>query len=177
LAPNKAQHELLKVFALYRRRFDAGARLWLVGGESSVHYRVALERFIADAGLEGAAYVTGSVADGALGAYYEAADVFVSVSDHEGFCVPVLEAMAHGVPVVARSTTALPETIGDAGVLVPEDAPRAEVAVAVSRVVSDRPARDALIAAGHRRVEEFSLPRTRARLLEALTPILARGES
>jgi glycosyltransferase involved in cell wall biosynthesis len=173
LAPNKAQHELLKVFALYRRLFDGNARLWVVGGESSVHYRVALDRFVADAGLQRAAHIVGSVSDGALGAYYEAADVFVSVSDHEGFCVPVLEAMAHGVPVVARASSAVPETVGDAGVLVAEAAPRIEIAAAVRRVVADAQVRDALIAAGRRRVEEFSLPRSRARLLEALAPVLA----
>jgi glycosyltransferase involved in cell wall biosynthesis len=175
VAPNKAQHELLMAFALYRQQFDPDARCWIVGGESSVHYRVALERFIADAGLQGAASLAGSVGDAELGAYYDAADVFVCVSQHEGFCVPVLEAMAHGVPVVARASTAVPETVGDAGVLVPESAPRAEVAAAAWKVVSDAAVRDALVAAGHRRVEHFSLPRTRRRLLDALAPMLERG--
>jgi glycosyltransferase involved in cell wall biosynthesis len=174
IAPNKAQHELLKVFALYRRVFDPAARLWLVGGESSVHYRVALERFIADAGLADAAFVTGSVDDGALGAYYEAADVFVCVSDHEGFCVPVLEAMAHGLPVVARATTAVPETVAGAGVLLAANAPRIDVATAAWRVVTDAALRDQLVAAGHRRVDDFSLPRTGARLLAALGAIVER---
>jgi L-malate glycosyltransferase len=173
LAPNKAQHELVKVFARYRREFDAHARLWIVGGESSVHYRVALDRLVADSGLHDAVVLTGSVGDAALGAYYEAADVFVCVSEHEGFCVPVLEAMAHDLPVVARASTAVPETVGDAGVLVAPDAPRETVAVAVARVLGDASARDALIAAGRRRVQHFSLPRGKARLLDALQPMLA----
>jgi glycosyltransferase involved in cell wall biosynthesis len=172
IAPNKAQHELLKVFALYRRLFDPDARLWLVGGESALHYRIALEQFIVEAGLTGAAHLTGSVSDAQLGAYYEAADVFVCVSEHEGFCVPVLEAMAHGVAVVARATSALPETIGDAGVLVPPDSSRAELAAAVYDVVTDERTRTALVAAGHRRVDDFSLARTGARLLDALGSVL-----
>jgi glycosyltransferase involved in cell wall biosynthesis len=175
VAPNKAHDELLKAFAVYRRAYDADARLWMVGGESSVHYRVALERFIDSAGLRGAAFVTGSVGDGALGAYYEAADVFVCVSHHEGFCVPVLEAMAHDVPVVARATAAVPETVGDAGVLVPPGAPRAEIAAAVWEVVSRPRVRDALVAAGRRRVDHFSLARTGARLLDALTPVVTES--
>jgi glycosyltransferase involved in cell wall biosynthesis len=174
IAPNKAQHELLKVFALYRRLYDANARLWLVGGESSLHYRIALEQFVAEAGLTGAAVLTGSVSDEQLGAYYEAADVFVCVSEHEGFCVPVLEAMAHGVPVVARATSALPETIGAAGVLVPPDAPRAEMAAAVWDVVTSPQTRDALVAAGRRRVADFSIERTGARLLDALSSVVSR---
>jgi glycosyltransferase involved in cell wall biosynthesis len=173
LAPNKAQHELVKVFARFRRSFDAGARLWLVGGESSVHYRVALERLIADAGLRDAVLLVGSIGDAELGAYYEAADVFVCVSEHEGFCVPVLEAMAHDLPVVARATTAVPETVGDAGLLVAAGAAAETVAVAVARVLGDPTARDALVAAGRRRVEHFSLPRSKARLLRALEPMLA----
>jgi glycosyltransferase involved in cell wall biosynthesis len=173
VAPNKAQHELVKVFAQYRRSFDAGARLWLVGGDSSAHYRAALDRFVAEAGLQDAVQFVGSVGDAALGAYYEAADVFVCVSEHEGFCVPVLEAMAHGLPVVARATTAVPETVGDAGVLVPPRAPRDAVAIAAARVLSDRPVRDALVAAGRQRVEHFSLARSQARFLEALDPMLA----
>jgi glycosyltransferase involved in cell wall biosynthesis len=175
LAPNKAQHELLKVFAGYRRVYDPHARLWLVGGESSVHYRVALERFVAAAGLTGHVVIAGSVDDATLGAYYEAADVFVCVSEHEGFCVPVLEAMAHGLPVVARATTAVPETVADAGVLVAPAAPRADLAAAVQRVVTDDGLRSALVAAGHRRVEHFSLPRTAARLLEAVLPVVEQA--
>ncbi len=173
VAPNKAQHELVKVFAHYRRSFDPSARLWLVGGSSSEHYLVALQRFVADAGLQDAVHFVGSVGDAELGAYYEAADVFVCVSEHEGFCVPVLEAMAHDLPVVARATTAVPETVGDAGVLVAADAPRDAIAVAVHRVLSDPNTRAELIAAGRRRVDHFDLDRSKARFLEALEPMLA----
>jgi glycosyltransferase involved in cell wall biosynthesis len=172
VAPNKMQHDVVKAFAWYRRVFDAGARLWLVGGESSVHYRVALERFVHDTGLAGAVTLAGSVSDAELGAYYEAADAFVCASRHEGFCVPVLEAMAHGVPVIARAATAVPETVGGAAVLVPEDAPSSEMATAVWRVVTDDGVRRRLIAAGHTRVEHFSLERTRQRLLDVLRPVV-----
>jgi glycosyltransferase involved in cell wall biosynthesis len=172
VAPNKAQHEIVKAFAWYRRVYDADARLWLVGGESSVHYRVALERFVHEAGLAGAVTIAGSVDDAQLGAYYEAADVFVCASRHEGFCVPVLEAMAHGVPVVALASTAVPETVGDAAVLVPEHAPSSELAAAAWRVVRDDVARAALVAAGHDRVDHFSIERNRQRLLDVLQPVV-----
>jgi glycosyltransferase involved in cell wall biosynthesis len=173
LAPNKAQHEVLKAFAQYRRMYDPHARLWLVGGESSARYRAALEQFVHETRLAESVRVTGSVGDAQLGAYYEAADVFVCTSQHEGFCVPVLEAMAHGVPVVALGTTAVPETVGLAAVVLDAGARATEVAAAVRQVLADRVAVERLIALGYARVEEFSLARGRARLIDAIAPVVA----
>jgi L-malate glycosyltransferase len=171
LAPNKAQHELVKAFASYRRIFDPGARLWLVGGDASTRYHRSLARFVAAAGLEAAVHLTGAVADPVLGAYYAAADVLVCVSRHEGFGVPLLEAMAHDVPVVARAGTAVTETVGDAGLLLDEGAPAIAVAVAAHRALADTSLRERLVAAGRRRVEQFSSARTAAALLDVLGPL------
>jgi len=167
LAPNKAQHDVLKAFALYRRVFDSRARLWLVGGSSSDAYVRALRSLAQRLGVASAVEFAGSVSQEALVAYYRAADVFVCLSDHEGFCVPLLESMAHGVPVVAFGSSAVPETLGSAGVCLPEKSPGV-VASAVWRVVSDRSVRDALVAAGHRRLQDFSLERTRATYADAI---------
>jgi L-malate glycosyltransferase len=160
LAPNKAQHDVVKAFALYRRVFDPGARLWLVGGTSSDSYLRAVRGLVSSLGLEGAVRLAGSVSAGELAAYYRAADVFVCASDHEGFCVPLLEAMHHGLPVVAHASSAVPETLGGAGVCLPEKSPSV-VASAVWRVVSDEGLRRRLVAAGRRRVAEFDPARAR----------------
>jgi glycosyltransferase involved in cell wall biosynthesis len=98
--------------------------------------------------------------------------VFVSLSEHEGFCVPLVEAMHFGVPTVAYASTAVPETVGDATLLVADKDPLT-VAVAVGRVLTDDVVRKALIEAGHRRVEHFSLVNNQRRLLEALEPRIA----
>jgi len=172
LAPNKAQHQVIKAFACYRRAYDPLSRLWLVGGETSAQYRAALARYANEVGLSDAIMFSGSVDDAQLGAYYDAADVFVCLSQHEGFLVPVLEAMAHGVPVVALATGAVPETVREAGVLLDGSASVVEVAAAVHRVLSDRPVRDALIETGRERVEYFSVARGRARLLDAVTSVV-----
>jgi L-malate glycosyltransferase len=172
IAPNKAQHELVKVLALYRRTFDTGARLWLVGADASARYRTVLERFVDHAGLSDAVHLTGRVADAQLAAYYAVADVFVCVSRHEGVGVPLLEAMAHDVPVVARASSAITETVAAAGVLVDAGAPAIDVAAAVWRVSSDADRRAALVRAGRTRVESFALPRLRAQFLDALAPVL-----
>jgi len=167
VAPNKAQHELVKVLAAYRTLYDGNARLHLVGGSSSDRYVDAIRSFAAELGLADAVDLAGSVSAGELTAYYRAADVLVSASVHEGFCVPLLEAMHHRVPIVARALAAVPETLGDAGVLLRSSSPD-RMAAAVHRVVTDAPVRDALVAAGRRRLESFSLPRTRQRLLDAI---------
>jgi glycosyltransferase involved in cell wall biosynthesis len=93
--------------------------------------------------------------------------VFVSASEHEGFCVPLLEAMHFGVPVVARPTTAVPETVGEAGLMVDDRDPLV-MAAAVHRVLSDVPLRERLVAAGRERVDHFSLDRNRRRLLDVM---------
>ncbi len=173
VAPNKAQHDLIKAFAVYRRIFDPGARLWVVGGESSALYRAALDRFVVTLDLANAVVLTGSVPDTELGAYYDVADVFVCMSRHEGFCVPVLEAMAHSVPVVALASSAVPETVGDAAVLVAEQAPLHDIAAAAWRVATDPATRDTLVEAGHARVEHFSPARSRERLLDVVSQLIA----
>jgi glycosyltransferase involved in cell wall biosynthesis len=164
LSPNKCQHDLVKALAVYRRLYDPAARLHLVGGSSSDAYVTAIEGFAAELGLSDAVDIPGSVTPGELAAYYQAADVFVSVSEHEGFCVPLVEAMYNRVPVVAFGSSAVPETLGDGGVLLPsKDA--ATVAAAVDRVLRDR---DAVVAAGTARLAAFDLERTRAQWVDLL---------
>jgi len=91
-----------------------------------------------------------------LSAYYMCADVLVCCSDHEGFCVPLLEAMYHRLPIVAYGAAAVPETLGDAGLVLPSKSP-VLVAAAVERVLGDAALRDRLVAAGTERVGKFTL--------------------
>jgi glycosyltransferase involved in cell wall biosynthesis len=147
--------------------------LWVVGGSGCDRYRDALVRFIDRAGLRGSVELVGAVGEGELGAYYDAADVFVCLSRHEGFCVPVIEAMAHGLPVVARATTAVSDTVANAGLLLPDGPPTIEVAAAAWTACSDTGTRERLIDAGHRRAETYALARTRAQLVDALRPLTA----
>ncbi|MDQ1476336.1 MAG: hypothetical protein QOE62_1565 [Actinomycetota bacterium] len=171
LAPNKAQHDIVKAFAAYRRLYDADARLHLVGGSSSHQYEMALTAFIDALDLGGAVEVTGGVGAGALTAQFEAADVYVVASEHEGFCVPLLEAMHHRIPIVAYAATAVPETLADAGLLL--DAKDAyTIATAVHRVVTDTALRAQLVDAGVARLREFDIAKSRRKLLDAIAPVV-----
>jgi glycosyltransferase involved in cell wall biosynthesis len=167
-APNKAQHDLVKAFAAYRRFHDPGARLHLVGGGADSAYGHAVTAFATSLGLGDAVVATGPVSAAALAAHYEAADVFVVTSEHEGFCVPLLEAMSHRLPIVAFAEAAVPETLGDAGVLLDTKDP-CTIAVAVERVLRDEPLRTQLVAAGTRRLAEFDLARTGPQFVAAVT--------
>jgi len=165
VSPHKAPHDLVKMLAVYRRLYDPAARLHLVGSPLGERYGPALDAFIAELGLQDAARVTGSVSAAELEAYYQAADVFVCASDHEGFCVPIVEAMGHGVPVVAYGVTAVPETVGDAGLLLDDKDPL-RFAAAVARVTHDPELHERLSAAAARRVEGFALANSRRRFVE-----------
>jgi L-malate glycosyltransferase len=167
VSPHKGQHDLVKALAAYRRLYDPRARLHLVGGAISEEYRVAVERFADALGLLDAVNLAGSVTHEELIAYYGAADAFVCLSNHEGFCVPLLEAMYHRVPIVAYTNTAVPETVQGAGLVLPDKQP-ARVAAAIDRVVNDAQLRDALAAAAADRVETFVLPRVRNEFASAL---------
>jgi glycosyltransferase involved in cell wall biosynthesis len=161
VAPNKAQHDVLRAFTLYRRCYDPHATLSLVGGSSSLRYSRALAETVDALGLRDAVRLPGSVSDSVLAAHYRAADVFVCLSDHEGFCVPLLEAMHHGVPIVAFASSAVPETLGSAGLCLPDKAPAA-VAEAVSVVMTDPALRAQLARAAEGRLRDFDLVRTSA---------------
>lgn len=171
VSPNKAQHDLVLAFAAYRRLVDPTARLAVVGGVASHAYEIALRKLVAELGLGDAVELTGSVSDAELGAWYAAADVFVCLSDHEGFCVPLLESMWNEVPIVAFASTAVPETLGPGGLLLGDKSP-VPVAVAVDRVLGEAAVRDALVAAGRARIADFALDRSAERLVEFLNPVV-----
>jgi glycosyltransferase involved in cell wall biosynthesis len=172
ISPHKAPHDLVKMLAVYRRLYDPEARLHLVGSPLGERYGPALESFIARLGLSEAVSLVGTLTPAGLEAYFEAADVYVSASDHEGFCVPVVEAMGHGIPVVAFGVAAVPETVGDAGILLDSKEPL-RFAAAVARVVSDAELGARLATAAARRVAHFDVTRSQARFVELLTTATA----
>jgi glycosyltransferase involved in cell wall biosynthesis len=134
-------------------------------------YAEALRGLVVGLGLDGAVEITGAVDAGTLGAHYRSADVYVSVSEHEGFSVTPLEAMHHGVPVVYFAAGALPETLGDAGLCLSAKSP-GTVAAAVDRVVGDPALRGSLVTAGRARLASFSLESSRRTMADHLSPLI-----
>ncbi|HUZ20050.1 MAG TPA: glycosyltransferase family 4 protein [Acidimicrobiales bacterium] len=172
VAPHKAQHDVVKALACYRRAYDADARLHLVGREMGSAYLDALRRFCRALGLADAVEITGSVPTAVLAAHYDTADVFVCCSDHEGFCAPIVEAMHRRVPVVAYATAAVPETVGHGGLLLPSKDP-VLVAAAVHQLLSDPPARATLVETGAAQAARYTLGNARAAFRAAIEEALA----
>jgi L-malate glycosyltransferase len=170
IVPSKGQHELVKALWAYRRLYDPAARLHLVGGSSSFAYLKALRGFVAELGLADAVRLTGDVSDAALAAHFAAADIYLSLSAHEGFGVPLVEAMAAGVPVVARGVGAVAETVGDAALLLAGTDP-SYVAAALHRVRTDATLRARLVEAGRLRLPAFGVDAVTPQLVAAVASV------
>ncbi|HUE05802.1 MAG TPA: glycosyltransferase [Acidimicrobiales bacterium] len=172
VAPNKALEHTIAALAVARHDSDQGegATLRIVGKPATDAYERALRRYVADLGLEDAVTFTGYATDAAVAAAYTTADVLVVTSEHEGFGVPVVEAMAAGLPVVAYDQGAVPEVLGDAGVLVASRDPY-DLAHAVGRLLADPTRRTALAEAGRRRFAELDLPNAADRFVDLLIEV------
>jgi glycosyltransferase involved in cell wall biosynthesis len=117
MAPNKGVEELILAFAWLNKQIDPATRLILAGSERSCpRYYAMLQMLAAQLGLTNVCFA-GFLSEPQLAAAYQAADVFACVSHHEGYCLPLLEAMSYGVPVVARETGGMPEALGHGGVM------------------------------------------------------------
>ncbi len=173
LAANKRPQLLVDALALVRDGIP-DASLLLVGDAHGPSHApvVAQVRARASAlGIVEAVHCTGLVDDALLERLYARADLLVSASVHEGFCVPVVEAMARGVPVVAVAAGALPETVDDAGLLVaPDDMPA--LAEAMRRALQDAPLRQTLVQRGYQHAQRYQpevVGRQLVELLEGLS--------
>jgi L-malate glycosyltransferase len=171
LSPHKRQDEVIRTFALYRRYRAPDARLVLVGDPLTPGY-VELLRGLADSLAPGAVTIESGLSDAELGDRYRAADVFLCLSEHEGFCIPVLEALQFGLPVIARPEGAVPEVAGDAALLV-EDHDLAVVSELLHLVITDPELRAELRRRGQERLERFSPERVASSLRAAVEATVA----
>ena len=155
VVPNKRHDRLLKIFAAYQRYVRPDSRLVIVGGSGGMEtYKVLLMATARELGLRNVLFAE-FVDDPKLRACYASASAFVCASDHEGFCVPLLEAMAWHVPVFANAAGAVPETLDGAGVLfAPSDAPEV-VAETIGRVLGDPALRAAVVRRQDERLARF----------------------
>ena len=118
--PNKKFEDVIKCFYFYQTRFDPESRLILAGDHRGMErYWAGLQGLVGDLGLRDV-YFTGHIRFAELVAYYNLADVYLSMSEHEGFGVPLLEAFHLGLPVVAYAAGAVEETMNGGGILIRE---------------------------------------------------------
>jgi len=157
IAPNKRQDDLIRVFNYYHKFVNSQSRLLLVGSPvGSEVYQSYLESMVGGLSLGDTVHFCGHVGlEEGLGAYYKVASVFVSMSEHEGFCIPLLESAHFGVPIIAYKATGVPYTLGDSGILV--ERKRFDViAEMVHALTSDALFREEVIAGQSRLLRRFS---------------------
>ena len=169
IAPNKKVEDHLRLAEHYKRYVDAYYRFIFVGRYDVVpRYYSAIRALMSEFRLRDDRFVfTGAVPDEELAVYYRHAAVYVSMSEHEGFCVPLVEAMAADVPVLAYAAAAVPDTLGGAGVqFAPKDLEQA--AELLGALVFDDDFRARVLARQRRRLSDF----TEARFVRDLTAIV-----
>ena len=169
IVPNKKIEDHIRLAALYAQSVDSDCRFIFVGRHDVVpRYYSAIWGLVARFGVRPERIIfTGAVSDEELAIYYQYADVYISLSEHEGFCVPLLEAMAADVPVLAYAAAAVPDTLGGAGVqFSPKDFELA--AQLLGELAFNDTVRSEVIAGQQRRLEDFG----DARISRELTALL-----
>ncbi len=171
IIPNKKIDDLVRVFACYQRSVNPRSRLLLVGDHRGHEkYYDRLQELVRDLRLDEVVF-SGHVDDDDLMAYYSVADVFLCLSEHEGFCVPLLEAMSFGLPVIAFDAGAVAETLRGGGLLLKAKQP--EVVAELLHDVLTRPAlREAVLATQERAIGHVKATDFGALLRERLAPVL-----
>jgi glycosyltransferase involved in cell wall biosynthesis len=170
IAPNKKIEDHIKLAEQYKRYIDAHYRFIFVGRYDVVpRYYAAIRALMAEYKMLPERFLfTGPVPDAELAAYYRAASVYVSLSEHEGFCVPLVEAMAMDVPVLAYGATAVPDTLGGAGVqFAPKDLEHAAELLGML-AFEDHP-REEVLAGQRRRLHDFGDPVIQQRLASMIS--------
>ncbi|HAS52506.1 MAG TPA: group 1 glycosyl transferase [Gammaproteobacteria bacterium] len=172
-APNKCQHQLIEAFAHYLN-LDDQARLILIGGSDLDDPYVGDVLSLIDAlGLQDYIVLPGQITDAELQAYYQTAHLFWSMSEHEGFCVPLIEAMWFDIPILAFRSSAIPETLGPAGLMFDEKADLAQVAALAQRLATDAALRATVLEQQRHRRPDFLPKAVLPRLLDIASALSA----
>lgn len=155
IAPNKKHEDIIAAFYYYKKLCNQNARLILVGSykDTDVYYQ-RLKKYIKEIGVEDVIF-TGHIKFNQILAFYHVADAFLCMSEHEGFCVPLVEAMFFNVPILAYNSTAIPDTLGGSGFLL-EDKNPIFVAKCLDRIITNPELKTQIIQKQSKRLEDFS---------------------
>ncbi len=166
IAPNKCQEDVIGTFYYYHKYINPESRLFLVGSEEGMErYQERLSEYAKKLGIEENIIFTGKTKFTEILAYYQLADVFVCMSEHEGFCIPLLEAMYLNVPVIGYDATAVGETMGGSGVLLKGKDLQAG-AEWIELLRTNEQIRGKILKGQKKRLEYFSTKRTEQRFRE-----------
>lgn len=171
IAPNKKQEDVIRAFYCYQKYCNPKSRLFLVGSYTGMEkYYHRLRRYVGALELDHVVF-TGHIPFSQILAYYHLADLFLCMSDHEGFCVPLVEAMYFGIPIVAYDSSAIGDTLGGSGILLSNNDPM-EAALIVDKILRDPDMRREIVAGQRRRQQAFAYGEIRKLFEEQLLDFL-----
>jgi glycosyltransferase involved in cell wall biosynthesis len=174
VVPNKRIEDVLRAFYYYNRCVNSDSHLFIVGAQWVDRYTAQLQWLIDSFGLWSNVHMTGRLSDAGLAACYRGCDAFLSMSEHEGFSVPLVESMAFDLPVLAYSSTAIPYTLDGAGLAFErKDFPM--VGEALESLRTDPALREAVIRGQRERLQAFSPESVRATLEGAIERVTGGG--
>lgn len=160
VAPNKKHEDIIAAFAYYKKHINYKSRLILVGSWSGMDsYKQCLDNYVNALMLDDVIF-TGHISFAEILAYYQVADVFLCMSEHEGFCVPLIEAMFFKKPIIAFDSSAISNTLGGSGILLKEKDPVFTAAV-IDRLVNDKCLYDSIVEKQSKRLEDFTYDKMR----------------
>lgn len=152
---NKKQEDIIEAFSYYKKYYNPHARLFFVGNyDSQGSYYLSLQEYAHRLNISDV-FFTGKVSFEEMLAYYQIADVFLCMSEHEGFCVPLLESMYFRVPIIAYDSSAVPDTLGGSGLVIPDKNPLITAGI-MNQVVLNQTVRNSIIENQDERLKDFS---------------------
>lgn len=165
IAPNKAQEDVIKSFYYYKKYVNKDSRLILVGNDSGFEkYSELLRKLVKELGLENDIVFPGHIKFEEILAFYKVADLFLCMSEHEGFCVPLVESMFFEVPILAYNSSAIKDTLGNSGVIVNKK-DYFLISELMNYILSDENVKKEIIKNQNKRLEDFKLEKVEKQLL------------
>lgn len=171
IAPNKAQEDIIKSFYYYKKYINKDSRLILVGNSNGFeNYLELLKKLIKELELENDVVFPGHIKFEEILAFYKVADLFLCMSEHEGFCVPLVESMFFEVPILSYNSSAIKDTLGNSGVLVNKKN-YFLISELMNFILLDENIKKEIIKKQNKRLEDFQLEKVEKQLLEFIRRI------
>ncbi len=160
IAPNKKHEDIVRAFAHYKKYVNPKSRLIFVGNDRGIEkYGECIRKYVNALQIDDVVF-TGHISFSEVLSYYKIAHVFLCMSEHEGFGVPLVEAMYFNVPIIAYDSSAVAETLGGSGILVDNKNP-VMIAAFIDRLVRDKEFKNAVVNTQRQRLKYFSYDKVR----------------
>ena len=167
IVPNKKQEDVIRAFYHYQKNYNPKSRLFLVGSYNGMEiYYDRLKTYVEKLGVENVIF-TGHIGFDEILAYYNLADLFLCMSEHEGFCIPLVEAMFFQIPIVAYQGTGVTGTLNGAGLPVYEKNPL-ETAGLMNYLLKNTEIQRQVIENQNKRLANFQTEKIEKQFLEYL---------